>query len=82
MSTLSLDDVPSRFSILFLDNVPSPISTISLDNVPSNLSPLDDVPSPFDLTLSFDNVSFEDVLADESTFYEVRRSMVFWTSVN
>ncbi|KAG1759041.1 hypothetical protein EDD22DRAFT_907887 [Suillus occidentalis] len=84
MSTLSLDDVPSHFSILSLDNVTSPISTISLDdvaspistvsidNVPSRLSPLDDVPSPFVSTLSFDNVSFvdSDVLADESTFYE------------
>ncbi|KAG1759692.1 hypothetical protein EDD22DRAFT_130518 [Suillus occidentalis] len=65
MSTLSLDNVPSHISIISLDDV---ISPISFADVPSHLS-LDDVSSHFDLSLSFDNVSFDDVF-DESTFYE------------
>jgi hypothetical protein len=74
MSTLSLDNVLSHVSIISLDDVASPIS---FADVPSYLSPLDDVSSHCDLSLSFDNVSFDDVFDDESAFYEVSSSMIF-----
>jgi hypothetical protein len=60
-------------STLSLDNV----APISFADVPSHLSPLDNVSSLFDLSLSFDNVSFDDVFDDESTFYKVRSNMIF-----
>jgi hypothetical protein len=77
--------LPVEYDSHTIDNLIQTMSTLSLDNVapisfadvPSHLSPLDNVSSLFDLSLSFDNVSFDDVFDDESTFYKVRSNMIF-----